>query len=205
MNRPACALTVFDDVGVKTAAIVASIPTLLFGLPARAEPSWRVDLTARGIGSVELDSGAMQPRDGLVPALGVRAMRRVGAVQLGGTIGGGFPAYYGKSDAALSIDYMHAIRGERVQLATGFDAGVGLLYFDAPPETPAGSNALIYWGPLARARVQLHVLDVLPNGRAIGLVAGANVAITSARYMSPGDGTGLRLEPELEIGLTMRL
>lgn len=190
---------------MKVAALVTSIPILVPTIPAQAEPTWRLDLSARGVASIELESGAMQPRAGLVPALGIRALRRIGSVQLGGTIGGGFPAYYGKADAALSIDYVVALGGERLQLATGLDAGVGLLYAGAPPETSASSNALIYWGPLARARVQLHVLDILPNGRAVGLVAGVNAAITSAHYMSTADDTGLRLEPEVEVGITMRL
>lgn len=174
---------------------------------AAAEPRWRLDLSARGIASVELDDSAAQTRDGVVPAFGVRALRRIGAFEVGGMFSAGIPAYYGKTEAALSLDHEEVIsdHGTRVSFATGVDAGVGLLYFDAPPETPAMSDALIYWGPVARARFQLHVLDVLPNRRAVGLVVGANAAVTSARYMSPASGTGMRLEPELEVGLTMRL
>ena len=185
----------------------AAIALLLVPFTAAAEPRWRLDLSARGIASVELDDSASQTREGIVPAFGVRALRRVGAFELGGMISAGVPAYYGKTEAALSLDHEEVISdgSTRVTFATGVDAGVGLLYFDAPPETPAMSDALIYWGPLARARLQLHVLDVLPNRRAVGLVVGANAAITSARYMSPSSGAGLRLEPELEVGLTMRL
>ena len=183
--------------------VMAVAPTTLAVPPATADPSWRIDLSARGIGSVELGD-ANHPRDGVVPAFGVRALRRVGPVHVGGSIGGGLPAWYGKADAALSIDH-ETVRGRRWALTTGLDAGVGLFYFDAPPETPPSSDALIYWGPLVRARLQLHVLTMLPSSRAIGVVVGANAAVTSARYMSPASGTGVRLEPELEVGLTMRL
>ena len=199
------------------------IALVSIGSIANASPTWRLDLSARGIGSVELDSSATMTRGGLVPAMSVRAERRAGPLHIGGTLGAGFPAWYGKTDAALSLDYEAALAdrtctmipnddigeqrctGARWLIDAGVDAGIGLLYFDAPPETPSSGNALVYWGPLARARVQLHVLDVLPSTRAVGLVVGANAAVTSARYMSPGSGTGLRLEPELEVGLTMRL
>jgi len=177
------------------------------GSIAHADPRWRLDLSARGVGSVELDSTSTMSRDGLVPSVAVRAERRVGELSIGGTLGAGAPAWYGKTDAALSIDHEHVLAtgDARWSIDVGLDAGVGLLFFDAPPETPSTGNALIYWGPFARTRVQLHVLDVLPNTRAVGLVIGANAGITSARYMSPGSGAGLRLEPELEVGLTMRL
>lgn len=202
---------------------LAALALLLLPLTAHAEPRWRLDLSARGIASLELDSSATQMRDGIVPAASVRALRRYGSVQIGGTISAGFPAWYGRTEASLSIDHELALaeptcelvanetvgeqrcHGARWSIDTGFDAGVGLLYFDAPPETPSNGNALVYWGPLARARLQLHVLDVLPTTRAVGLVVGANAALSSARYMSPGSGSGVRFEPELELGLTMRL
>jgi hypothetical protein len=198
---------------------------------AFAEPRWRLDLSARGIASFELGNTQMTDvttRDGFVPAVGARFERRIGRGDadeprrvgwlVGGAMSAGFPAYYGKTEAVLSIDRELVViaddsrtrndgsaGGTRWLVAAGVDAGVGLLYFDAPPETPSMDDALVYWGPLARARLQLHVLDVLPNTRAVGLVVGANAAITSARYMSPSSGTGLRLEPELELGITMRL
>ena len=205
--------------------LVGLAPVLLvsIGSGARADPNWRLDLSARGVGSVELDRTATMTRDGLVPAMTVRAERRAGTLQIGGTFSAGFPAWYGKTDAALSLDYEVPLAdrtctilpnddigaqhcsGARWAIAAGVDAGVGLLYFDAPPETSSNGDALIYWGPLARVRLQLHVLDVLPSSRAVGLVVGANAAVTSARYMSPGSGSGIRLEPELELGLTLRL
>jgi hypothetical protein len=198
--------------------------TTLVAFPATADPDWRLDLSGRGVGSVEL-TGTEQMREGFVPAASMRALRRVGALDVGGTITAGFPAFYGRAEAAFSVDHEHVLarptcvhvsdgsdaighevcRGARWSIAGGLDAGVGLLYAGAPPETPASSDALIYWGPVARARLQLHVLDVLPSSRAVGLVVGANAAITSARYTSTASGTGVRFEPELEVGLTMRL
>jgi hypothetical protein len=186
-----------------TTLVMAVAPTTLAVSPVTADPSWRIDLSARGISSVELAS-ASNPRDGLVPAFGARALRRVGPVHVGGSIGAGFPAWYAKADAAVSIDH-ETVRRARWALTTGLDAGVGLFYFDAPPETPPSSDALIYWGPLVRARVQLHVLTMLPSSRAIGVVVGANAAVTAARYTGTASDSGVRLEPELEVGLTMRL
>jgi hypothetical protein len=208
---------------VKLVAVVMAASNLVMSCPAAADPNWRVDLSARGIGSVELDDRAAHRRGALVPALAVRALRDVGAVQLGASLGAGWPAWYGKADAALAIDHERvlavphcelvadegigheACRGARWSIAVGLDAGVGLFYYDAPPETPPSSDALLYWGPLARARLQLHVVDVLQARRAIGLVVACNAAITTARYMSTASGTGVRFEPELEVGLTMRL
>ena len=177
------------------------------GSVGHADPSWRLDVSARGIGSIEIDNTAVMTRDAIVPALGIRAEKRFGSVMVGGTVGAGFPAWYGKTDAALSIDHERVLSDGDVRwsIAIGLDAGIGVYYFNAPPETEASDNALIYWGPLARARVQLHVLDVLPNTRALGLVVGANAGVTSARYTSPAAGAALRFEPELEVGLTMRL
>jgi hypothetical protein len=214
------------DVKLAPHRLVLAAPCLVLAcLPATATagPGWRIDLSARGVGSVELDSGSAQMREAIVPAVGARIERRVGPIYLGGAFSAGFPAWYGKTEAALSIDHELVLadprcevvpgdfigeqrcHGARWSIDAGVDAGVGLLYFDAPPETAAASDALIYWGPAARGRLQLHVLDVFPRSRAVGLVVGANVAITSARYMSPGSGTGVRLEPELELGVTMRL
>jgi hypothetical protein len=196
---------------------------VLVPLTASADPGWRIDVSARGVASVELDSGAMQMREAVVPAFGARFEHRVGAFYLGGGFTAGFPGWYGRTEAALSVDHERVLakptcevvsndwigeqhcHGARWSLAIGADAGVGLLYFDAPPETPAISDAVIYWGPLARARVQLHVLDLVAGARAVGLVLGVNLAVTSARYMSPSAGNGIRLEPEIELGVTMRL
>jgi len=179
----------------RIALLMALAPTLLVVPPAGADPRWRLDLSGRGIGSVELSGSADQMRDGFVPAIGVRALRRVGSLQLGGSIGAGFPAWYGKAEAVLSVDHERVLaeqhRGARWSVSAGLDGGVGLLYAGAPPETSASSNALMYWGPLVRARFQLHVLDVLPSSRAIGLVVGANAAFTAARYMSTATGTGV--------------
>lgn len=210
--------------------VMALAPTTLAVSPAGAEPvssptHWRLDVSARGIGSVELAPSAEHMREGLVPALSVRALRRLGALQLGGTLGAGFPAWYGKAEASISLDLERVLAsprcelvresaddlgrqecsGARWSLVSGFDTGVGLFYFDAPPETSPSSNALIYWGPLVRARLQLHVVDVLANARGVGLVVGANAGVTSARYTSTASGAGVRLEPELELGLTLRL
>ena len=229
----ACAMPVARSVMRPTLAGVLVVVGIASPRAAGAEPRWRLDLSARGIASFELGNTRMtdvtstedlaRARDGLVPAVGVRFERRIGRDEgadhggwlVGGAMSAGVPAYYGKTEAVLSVDREVVIAdgskrpggdgGTRWLVAAGVDAGVGLLYFDAPPETPAHDDALIYWGPLARARVQLHVLDVLLTTRAVGLVVGANAAVTSARYMSPSAGTGLRLEPELEVGITMRL
>jgi hypothetical protein len=192
--------------GVKQFAL-AILLAVCSGTNADADPTWRLDLSARGIASVELDNSATMTRDGVVPAMSARVERRIGNLYVGGTFGGGMPAWYGKAEALGSIDCEHVLSDGDARWAfdAGMDAGVGLLYFDAPPETSPTDNALLYWGPLARARLQLHVMQVMPNARAVGLVVGASTAVTSARYMSPGSGTGLRLEPELELGLTMRL
>jgi hypothetical protein len=201
---------------------LAPLSIVLFPLTATGDPGWRIDLSARGVASVELGDST-QMRDAIVPAVGARFEHRAGPVYLGGAFTAGMPAWYGKTEAALSIDHEHVLakptcelvandfigeqqcHGARWSIDVGADAGVGLLYFDAPPETSSTGDSLIYWGPLGRVRLQLHVLDMLASSRAVGVVIGANVAITSARYMSPGSGTGVRLEPELELGLTMRL
>lgn len=204
---------------------VKLLPLALILAPATAasDPGWRIDVSARGIASVELGDSSTPMRDVVVPTVGARIERRVGSLYIGGSFGAGLPAWYGKTEATLSIDHEHVVskptcelvpndfigeqqcHGARWSIDVGADAGIGLLYFKAPPETPAMSDALIYWGPLARARLQLHVMDLLAGSRAVGVVAGANLAITSARYMSPDVGTSLRLEPELELGITMRL
>jgi hypothetical protein len=192
---------------------------------ANAEPSWNIDLAARGNGSFELSNGAPRDRVGLVPNLVIRAERRIGPLFVGGTIGVGFPAWYGEHEAELSIDVEHVIseprcmlahdgnrlgsetcRGLGISISAGADAGIGLYYYDAPPMMEAPTDALMYWGALARARVQLHVLNVHSFGRPLGLVIGAGAAVSSARYLStPTPGTGVRCEPSVEIGLEVRL
>ena len=173
---------------------------------------WRIDLAARGITSFEL-ADSMHTRDGVVPALGGRVLRRVGRLLLGGSFGAGMPAWYGKAELAASVDIEQVLaqpsctlitagpddigrrecRGYRWSIDTGLDAGIGLFYFDAPPMLEAPGDELLYWGPLARARVQLHVLSPLASGRALGFVAGIAAAVTSAHYMSTQD-TGVRVD-----------
>lgn len=203
------------------------VPILLFAsAQASADPRWRIDGALLATGSLELDTASMQARTGVVPSLDARVMRRVGRFHLGGVIGGGFPAFYGRADAALSADIdrelsrpsCEIVRSEPGDLvgserctgahwlvSAGLDAGLGMYYFDAPPETASSSDALLYWGPLVRARVQLHALDVLDNGHAVGVVFGAHAALRSAHYMSTASGTGTRLEPGLDVALELEL
>jgi hypothetical protein len=96
-------------------------------------------------------------------------------------------------------------RGARIALSAGADLGIGMLFFDAPPETAPSSDALLYAGPRGRLRTRLSILYPTPNGKLIGWAIGAGVAATRAHYMSTAEGTGLRIEPSLEIGLEMRL
>jgi len=191
---------------------------------AAAESSWRVDASARGIASVEVE-GATQMRRGVVPDLAVRAQRAYGNFLIGGTIGAGFPAFYGHHEASASIDLDHVLRrpfcelvpdddasiptqhcdGLRWSVGAGIDSGVGMFYFDAPPETSSSSDALLYWGPFARVRLQVHALSVLSTGRAVGLVFGISLAVANARYMTTGTDVGIRLEPAAELGLSLLL
>ena len=203
-----------------------AVATLIAPMASAAEPAWRAEFPLRAVGSIELDAAAPHQRDAIVPAFALRIGRRIArGIYLGGTFGGGLPAWYGKTELAASADAEHVLaeprcevvsegahdlghrvcRGARWTVSAGLDAGLGLYYADAPPLTPPSSDALIYAGPLVRARVQLHILDVLANGRAIGVAFGASVAATSAHYMSTADGHGRRLEPELEVALTTRL
>jgi len=186
--------------------------------PARAD-RWLVDLSMRGAGSVELEADAPMNRRAVVPSMAVRLERRLGPLHVGGVIGAGLPAYYGQHELALAADVERVVRDRRcgawsdddpctaarVVLAAGIDLGLGLLFYDAPPETASGSDAVLYWGPLGRARAQLRVLWPTPNGKELGVVVGVDLSVSSSHYMSTATGTGTRLEPGLELGLELRL
>ena len=86
---------------------VKLLPLALILAPATAasDPGWRIDVSARGIASVELGDSSTQMRDVIVPTVGARIERRVGSVYVGGAFGAGLPAWYGKTEATLSIDH----------------------------------------------------------------------------------------------------
>ncbi len=98
--------------------------------------------------------------------------------------------------AALDAD-VHC--DARVVLLGGIDTGVALVAYDAPPELSSTDDALLYWGPLGRARVAVRASWPTPSGNELGVTVGAGLAITSAHYMTTASGTGLRLEPELDV------
>lgn len=181
--------------------------------PASADDStWRLDLGVRGAGSVELDSAPSMDRGGVVPTVSIRAQRRFGSVLVGGYLGAGMPAWYGQHELSGSIDFERVLRAPdeetdtaRLSLTAGLDAGVAMLFYDAPPELSASSDALMYWGPLARARLQLHALWPTPIGKLVGVVVGVGVAASRSHYISTASGTGVRLEPGVEVALEVRL
>jgi len=195
-----------------------AVELLSLGLasPAIAE-GWRLDLGVRGAGTVELAT-ASPDRVGVVPSVGVRVEHRLGPVFVGGAIAAGFPAYFGQHEAAASVDREHVLRSPtcdrvaaigdcpaRISIDAGIDAGMAMLFYDAPPELPAASDGLLYWGPFARARIQLRATWATPNDRAVGIVVGLGLAASRAHYMSTDGGTGVRAEPSIELGLDVRL
>src|SRR5690349_21031040 len=126
-----------------------------------AADSWRIDTSLRAAGSVELDDGAPRDRSAVVPSLAIRAERKLGhRVYVGGFLAAGMPAYFGQHELAVSADVEQVLREQpcveldacdaRISLTFGGDLGVAMVLYDAPPETPASSDALLYWGPLAR-------------------------------------------------------
>lgn len=93
----------------------------------------------------------------------------------------------------------------RISIGAGVDAGIAMYYFDAPPMMEGPSNALMYWGPLGRARLQFRTLAPQRFGD-LGVVVGIGTAFSSAHYMSTETGgTGTRIEPSFEVGISMRL
>jgi hypothetical protein len=174
--------------------------------PEPVAPVWRLDVLARGVGSIATGtrSDAGSDRTGLAPAVAVRLEHRAGSLELGGSLAASIPAWAGQLDAALSLDYERAL-APGWSLAVGGDGGVSVYYFDAGLGDAVPMDALRYWGPFARVRLQLHALSTRPNGRAIGLVFGPTLGVTWAHALV-GDATyGARLEPGFELGLTTRL
>ncbi len=172
------------------------------------DPVWRVDIVARGVASVATTTvtggapGAM--RSGLAPALALRVEHRFGPLDIGGTLAAAIPAWAGQLDAAVSVDHAHAVT-RRWSLVVGGDAGASVYYYDAGVGDSAPADVLRYWGPFARVRAQLQAMWTQPNGRAIGVVTGPTLAVTWAHAFIGEDTYGARLEPGLELGLTMRL
>lgn len=193
----------------------------LFAGTARAE-RWRFDVDGAGTASLGVDSDPPTHRRGVVPSLAIRAERRLGPVFFGGTLGAGLPAWYGRDELSGSADIERVLSdascelirvdredlgheectGSRIALGIGLDAGLGVFYYDAPPMQEGPPKGLLYAGPLVRARVELHTLDVDPSGRMVGVVIGAGLAAVAATY-DPGR-RGSRLEPSLAVGLELR-
>lgn len=184
---------------------------------ASAEPPWTVDVGIRGAASIAVADDPVD-RSGAVPSLTIRAQRTLGPFFVGANLAAGFPVYVGQHEASLSLGLARTLRESRctrtdfdpgadveqdcdarLALLGGIDAGVAFLYYDAPPELSASSDAVLYWGPLARARAAFRATWPTPNGKELGVMIGAGVAVVSARYMSTASGTGVRLEPEVDI------
>lgn len=203
-----CSTVVAEPLDDSQFAAPAGWPTDDDGRPiaAPAAERWSIDMTARAIGSFELATGSPRDRPGIVPNLAMRAEKKLGWLSLGGTLAVGFPAYLGQHELALSADIDHVLlrSGERTtSIGAGFDGGVELYFFDAPPLMEGPSDALMYWGPLGRTRVQLRITDRLPSGAQVGVVIGAGAAITRAHFMAV-DGVGWRVEPSLEVGVAVK-
>jgi hypothetical protein len=179
---------------------------------------WHVDVGLRGAATLAVGDEAMS-RSGVVPSLTIRAQRTLGAVYVGANLAAGFPVYAGQHEASLSIGVVRTLRAghcrrgaldpdgsfgdldcdAQLDLLAGVDAGVALLHFDAPPELSSTDDALLYWGPLGRARAAVRATWATPTGKQLGVTAGVNFAVTSAHYMTTATGTGVRLEPSLDV------
>lgn len=186
-----------------------------FASVAHARPdAWSVEVDLRGTGSVAIGAGAIS-RAGAVPSLGVRTRRAFDRVHVGANLAAGFPAWYGQHELSLTAELVHTVRearcsrstleaavecDARLDLSGGIDGGIAMLYFDAPPELSSSSNAVVYWGPLGRARVALRATWPMANETEIGVSIGGGLALASAHYTDPTPARGVRLEPTLEIG-----
>ncbi|MFN0252927.1 MAG: hypothetical protein ACKV2T_38995 [Kofleriaceae bacterium] len=182
---------------------------------------WHVELGLRGTASLAVGDEAVS-RSGVVPSLTIRTQRSFGGLFVGANLAAGLPAYAGQHEASLSVGHAWTLRegdcrrgpldpdsddgtfgdldcDAQVDFLGGVDAGVVLLHFDAPPELSATDDALLYWGPLARARAAVRATWSTPAGKQLGVTAGLNLAVTSAHYMTTATGTGLRLEPSLDV------
>jgi hypothetical protein len=187
---------------VRLALLVLLAPSTVF-----ADPAWQLDLSARTAASLA-SSSAPNDRVGIAPAILVRATHRLGPLHVGGTLGAGFPAYYGQHEASLALQYEHALgrcADPCRRIITGADLGIAMLFHDAPPESSASSEALLYYGPLARARVELRTTWETPTGKQIGFTIGLALGATRATYMTTTEGTSMRLEPSATIGLALGL
>ncbi len=180
---------------------------------ASADAPWAVDVGVRGIGSIAVDDAAMS-RSGAAPSIVARIQRTLGPVFIGANLAAGLPAYLGEHEASVAIGLAHTLRegrcirdldsdneqcDARLVLLGGVDAGVALFFYDAPPELSASSDAVFYWGPLARARAAFRATWPTPNGQQIGVTVGVGVAAVSARYMTTASGSGVRIEPGVDV------
>ena len=180
---------------------------------ASADAPWAVDLGLRGTGSIAVDDAPMS-RSGAAPSIVARIQRTLGPVFVGANLAAGLPAYVGEHEASLSAGLAHTVRDgrcirdldddseqcdARLVVMGGVDAGVALFFYDAPPELSASSDAVFYWGPLARARAAFRATWPTPNGQQLGVTIGVGVAAVSARYMTTATGTGVRIEPSVDI------
>jgi hypothetical protein len=182
---------------------------------------WHVDVGIRGAATLAVGDEAMS-RSGVVPSLTIRAQRTLGPVYVGANLAAGFPVYAGQHEVSLSVGVARTLRAghcrrgaldpdsgdgtfgdldcdAQIDLLGGVDAGITLLHFDAPPELSATDDALLYWGPLGRARAAVRATWATPTGKQLGVTAGVNFAVTSAHYMTTATGTGVRLEPSLDV------
>jgi hypothetical protein len=180
---------------------------VMFSTQFASAESWNIDLGFRGAGTIAVGDTPMS-RSGAVPSLTVRAQRSFGTIFVGANLAAGFPVYVGQHEASLSIGVARVVRDRhcvedrcdaRLTVLGGVDAGITILHYDAPPDLPASSDALLYWGPLARARAAFRATWPTPSGKEIGITVGAGLAAVSARYMSTASGDGLRVEPELDV------
>lgn len=175
---------------------------------AEPPPPWRIDAGLRGTSTLAVGDEP-NAREGIVPSVTVRVARRLRSApstHLGVAVAAGAPAYYGRHELAVMVD-RELVLGEvpRVSLSLGVDAGVGMTFADAPPELPATSDALLYWGGFVRALAALRIEWETPNGKLVGVAIGGGAGASEARYLTTATGRGLRVEPILDVALTLRL
>src|SRR5262245_14700968 len=192
---------------------------------AAAHADTRGEWGFRVLASRELAPAAPRHNGAIVPGVWTRWVHRTGAVLVGGMVGTSWPAANGHVEGALSLDHervlrepvclagedipggipLHTCRGLRWSVVLGADLGMSALWADAPEHPEPGDPAAVLWGPSARAHVQLHVLAPRWAKPWPGVAVGASLGAVRAHYEDTASGTGLRVEPGLDIALAMRL
>jgi hypothetical protein len=189
--------------------VLAIVLMLTCAARARADESHRLEfeLGAFAIGSIEVDKTAQKQRSGLAPQIAMRGAYQIGAgVRVGVEVGTLFGTGYGNYEGAATIAFDRTIAksGNRTfALGPALDLGYAIYEFDAAL-VPGPSSGFVYYGPFARALVQLHVLWRDRAENRVGLVIGAGAAVVAAQYIDSATGGGTRVEPTLEVALESR-